>query len=105
MRENTGVAAGIGVLSAFAYTIWAGVIVVMVWMGITVYAIVKWIGAPGDHASATTILVMIVGIVAVYPLLIAVAIYFVGKPMRYPRKRRDKDAEQLSLPLPDAPAD
>jgi len=48
---------------------------------------------------------MIVGIVAVYPLLIAVAIYFVGKPMRYPRKRRDKDAEQLSLPLPDAPAD
>ena len=104
MRENTGVAAGIGVLSAFAYTIWAGVIVVMVWMGITVYAIVKWIGAPEDHASPTTILVVMVGLVAVFPLLLAVGIYLISKPMRYARRRkRDDDGEQLALPVGDDP--
>src|SRR5262245_26446969 len=104
MRENTGPAIAIGALSAFAYAIWAGVIAVMLWMGISVYALVKWIGSPGDQPSATTILVMVVGIVSVYPLLVAIAIYFVGKPMRYPRRRREKDAEQLTLPIPDAEA-
>jgi hypothetical protein len=48
---------------------------------------------------------MAVGVVTLVPLLLAIAIYLVSKPMRYPRKRRAKDAEQLSLPLPDAPAD
>ena len=105
MRENTGVAVAISAVSTFAFTIWAAVIAVMLWSGITVYSIVKWIGSPQDHASATSLLVMMVGLVAVFPLLLAIAIYLVSKPMRYARKRAKEDAEQLSLPLPEAPAD
>jgi heme/copper-type cytochrome/quinol oxidase subunit 2 len=102
MRENTATALAIGGLSAFAYTIWAGVLAVMLWAGISIYAIVKWVGSPGDHPSATTILVMLVGLVTVFPLLLAIAIYLVSKPMRYARRRARKEAEQLSLPMPEA---
>ena len=108
MREHTGTSIAIGAVSTFAFTIWAGVIAVMLWSGITVYAIVKWIGSPQDYASATTLLVVLVGTVAVFPLLIAIGIYLVSKPMRYARprgKRGNKGAEQLSLPVADAAAD
>lgn len=105
MRENTGVAFAIGAVSTFAFTIWAAVIAVMLWSGITIYAIVKWIGSPQDHASATTLLVLLVGTVALFPLLLAIAIYLVSKPMRYARRRAKEDAKQLTLALPDAAAD
>jgi len=104
MREHTGTSVAIGALSAIAYTLWGGVITVMLWSGITVYAIVKWIGAPEDHASPTTILVVMVGLVAVFPLLLAVGIYLISKPMRYARRRkRDDDGEQLALPVGNDP--
>ena len=104
MREHTGTSVAIGALSAIAYTLWGGVITVMLWSGITVYAIVKWIGAPQDHASPTTILVVMVGLVAVFPLLLAVGIYLISKPMRYARRRkRDDDGEQLALPVGNDP--
>lgn len=102
MRENTGTSIAIGIVSTFAFTIWAAVVAVMLWSGISVYAIVKWIGAPQDDASATMILVMLVGLVTLFPLLLAIGIYFISKPMRYKRKRADKDAEQLTLPMRDA---
>jgi heme/copper-type cytochrome/quinol oxidase subunit 2 len=105
MREHSGTAIAIGVVSTFAFTVWAAVVAVMLWSGITVYAIVKWIGSPGDHASATSLLVLLVGTVAVFPLLLAIAIYLVSKSMRYARKREKKDAEQLSLPIPSPTAD
>ena len=104
MREHTGTSVAIGALSTFAYTIWASVLVVMLWSGITVYSIVKWIGAPDDHPSPTTILVVMVGLVAVFPLLLALGIYFVSKPMRYARRRkRGNDGEQLALPIVEDP--
>lgn len=105
MREHSGTAIAIGAVATFAYTIWAAVVVVMLWSGITVYAIVKWIGSPQDHASATTLLVLLVGTVAVFPLLLAIAIYLVSKTMRYARRRAKKDAEHLSLPIADPTAD
>lgn len=105
MREHSGTAIAIGAVATFAYTIWAAVVVVMLWSGITVYAIVKWIGSPQDHASATTLLVVLVGTVAVFPLLLAIAIYLVSKTMRYARRRAKKDAEHLSLPIADPTAD
>jgi lysylphosphatidylglycerol synthetase-like protein (DUF2156 family) len=105
MRENTGIAVAIAAIVAFTYVIWAAVVAVMLWTGVTIYAIVKWIGAPQDHASATSLLVMLIGVVTFVPLLLAIAIYLVSKPMRYARRRGKKDAEQLSLPIPDATAD
>lgn len=105
MREHSGTAIAIGAVATFAYTIWAAIVVVMLWSGITVYAIVKWIGSPQDHASATTLLVLLVGTVAVFPLLLAIVIYLVSKTMRYARRRAKKDAEHLSLPIADPTAD
>ena len=105
MREHTGTSIAIAAVSTFAFTIWAAVIAVMLWSGITVYAIVKWIGSPQDHASATTLLVLLVGTVALFPLLLAIAIYLISKPMRYARKRARKESEQLSAPIADATAD
>jgi len=49
--------------------------------------------------------VLLVGTVALFPLLLAIAIYLVSKPMRYARKRAGKEAEQLSLPVADATTD
>jgi hypothetical protein len=103
MREHTGTSVAIGALSAIAYTLWGGVLAVMLWSGITVYAIVKWIGSPDDHASPTTILVLVAGLVAAFPLLLAVGIYFISKPMRYPRRKRGDDGEQLALPMGEDP--
>ena len=105
MRENTGIAVAVAAIATFTYAIWAAVIAVMLWTGVTIYAIVKWIGAPQDHASATSLLVMLVGLVTFVPLLLAISIYLVSKPMRYARRRGKKDGEQLSLPIPDATAD
>jgi hypothetical protein len=105
MREHTGTSIAIAAVSTFAFTIWAAVIAVMLWSGITVYAIVKWIGSPQDHASATTLLVLLIGTVALFPLLLAIAIYLISKPMRYARRRARKESEQLSLPIVDATAD
>jgi len=105
MREHTGTSIAIGAVSTFAFTIWAAVVAVMLWSGITVYAIVKWIGSPQDHPSATALVVMLVGTVAVFPLLLAIAIYLVSKPMRYARKRARKESEQPSLPIADTTAD
>jgi hypothetical protein len=48
---------------------------------------------------------MLIGVVTFVPLLLAIAIYLVSKPMRYARRRGKKDAEQLPLPIPDATAD
>ena len=47
-----------------------------------------------------------VGLVAVYPLLLAVGIYFISKPMRYPRRGKHDDhddKEQPALPTGEAP--
>ncbi len=98
MREHSGTSIAIGGISTFAFTLWGGVFAVMLWGGITVYAIVKWIGSPQDHPSATTLLVMMVGLVSVYPVLLALGIYLISKPMRYARKSAKKDGEQLTLP-------
>jgi heme/copper-type cytochrome/quinol oxidase subunit 2 len=102
MQEHTGTSIAIGAISTFAFTIWGAVIAVMVWSGITVYSIVKWIGSPQDHASATTLLVMLVGTVTLFPLLLAIGIFLISKPMRYARTRAKKDAEQLELPMSEA---
>ena len=102
MQEQTGTSIAIGAVSAFAFAIWGAVIAVMIWSAITVYAIVKWIGSPEDHASATTLLVTLVGTVTFFPLLLAIGIFLISKPMRYARRRakKDKDSEQLELPMP-----
>jgi hypothetical protein len=99
MREHSGTSLAVGAISTFAFTLWGAVVAVMLWSGITVYSIVKWIGSPEDHASPTTLLVMMIGLVTTFPLLLAIGIYLITKPMRYARRREKKNTQQLALPM------
>lgn len=100
MREHTGTAVGIALVATFGYTIWAAVIAIIAWLSLTIYAIVKWIGEPSDHASPLTVLLLMVANVTLFVVLLSLSLYVVGKPMRY-RKHRDEPAEQLALPVQD----
>ena len=92
MREHTGTALGIAAIATFGFTIWAAVIAVVMWLCLTVYAVVKWIGAPTDHASPLTMFLLMIANVALFVVLLAVAIYLAGKPMRYAKRRDDERA-------------
>jgi len=101
MRENTGTAVAIALVATIGYTVWAAVIVIVMWLSLTIYAIVKWIGAPSDHASPLTVLLLMVGNLTLFVLLLTLALYAIGKPMRYSKRKR-RDAEQLALALDDS---
>jgi hypothetical protein len=76
------------------------VLIVLLWLAVTIYAVVKLIGAPNDHPSATTLLVIVVGVVTFWPLAITLGIYLVARSMR-PAKRGSTDEPAL----PDRPSD
>jgi hypothetical protein len=97
MREHTGTALGIAAFATFGYMILAAAIVILMWLCLTIYTVVKWIGAPSDHASPLTVLLLTLGSVTVFVVLLAVGIYLAGKPMRY-RKQRDRDRDELAAP-------
>jgi hypothetical protein len=96
MREHTGTAVGIAMIAAFGYTVWAAVIAIITFLSLTIYAVVKWIGAPSDHASPLTVLLLMIANVTFFVALLAVTIYVAGKPMRY-RKQRDGDRDDLAV--------
>ena len=100
MRENTGTAVAIALVATMGYAVWAAVIVVIMWLSLTIYAVVKWIGTPTDHASPLTVLLLMVGNVTLFVLLLTLAIYAIGKPMRYGKRQR-REAEQLALAFDD----
>ena len=100
MREHSGQSLAIAGIAALGYAIWAAVLVVLLWLAVTIYAIVKWIGAPEDHASPLTVFLLMVGNITLFVLLLTLALYLIGKPMRY-GKRKQRDAEQLALALDD----
>ena len=100
MREHTGTATAIAAVATMGYAVWASVIVVIMWLSLTIYAVVKWIGAPSDHASPLTVLLLMVANVTLFVTLLSLAIYVVGKPMRY-RKRKRRDVEQLAITFPE----
>jgi hypothetical protein len=92
MQEHSGTSLAIGIIAAVGYVVWGAVLAVLVWIGVTIYAIVKWIGAPTDHASATTLLVLIVGLVTIFPLGLALGMYAIGRSMRPPKRSARRDA-------------
>ena len=100
MREHAGQSLGIAAIAALGYTIWAGVLAVLLWLAVTIYAVVKWIGAPNDHPSATTLLVIVVALVTFWPLLIALAMYLVGRSMRPPKAAKD---DEIVFPVDELP--
>ena len=90
MRENTGPAIAIAAVLTMGYIAWASIIVVLMWVALTVYAIVQWIG--GDqHADPATVLLIMVANITLFLLLLYGGVYFIGRSMRY--KKRDRDPE------------
>jgi ABC-type Na+ efflux pump permease subunit len=102
MRENAGRSIAIAAIAAFGYAIWAWVLVAMLWLAVTIYAFVKWAGAPQDHPSGTTLLVVTISVVMIVPLTISLGIYLVARKMRPPKRA---DAGDLSLAAGDEDAD
>jgi hypothetical protein len=47
---------------------------------------------------------MMIGLVTTFPLLLGVGIFLISKPMRNAGRRAKKDAEQLTLPVPEEAA-
>ena len=91
MRENTGPAIAIAGLLTMGYVVWASVIVVLMWMALTVYAIVQWIG--GDqHADPTIVLLIMVANITLFLLLLYVGVYFIGRSMQHKKRGREVDA-------------
>ena len=62
-----------------------------IWVVLTGYTITKGIGSAPDDASPTSVLIAVVAIVTVFTLLIAGAIFAIGRTMT--PKKRDRDAE------------
>lgn len=100
MPEHAGQSSAIAFIAALGYAIWAAVLAVLLWLSVTIYAFVKLIGAPNDHPSATTLLVVVVGLVTIWPLAIALATYAIGRSMR-PAKRARSD--ELAFPVDELP--
>ncbi len=96
MGEHTGRSVAIALVTAMSYVVWPSVLVIGVWLSLTIYAIVKWIGSPTDHASPLTVVLIVIADVAVFVLALAIGIWLLGKPMRYGKRKR-REAEQLAL--------
>jgi len=101
MREHTGTSVAVALIATMGYAIWASVIVVVTWLSLTIYAIVKWIGHASDQASPRTVLLMMVANITLFLLLLTLAMFFVGKPMRTRKGRRRAETEQLPLAFPE----
>ncbi len=99
MREHTGIAIAVAGVVTTLMTMFAGVLVVLMWTALTIYALVKAIGSAPDAASPTTVLLIVVGLVTALALVLTLPIALVGRamtPRKEPRKNKDDDA----LPVP-----
>ena len=81
LREHTGISLGIdGILVTF-FAILPVLLVLSVYSFLTVYAIVKAIGSAPDSASALTVLLGVVAIVAMFISMVAAGIALVGRSL------------------------
>lgn len=99
MHEHRGAAIGVALLIVTFLSILGALVVVLGWIGLTIYATVKAIGSAPDAANPTAVVFVFVGLISTFTVLLAVAIALAGKAMT-PRRRKRRDAEQLSLDLP-----
>ena len=96
MREYAAPAIGIGALASIWYSILGAVLVPLLWLSLTVYAIVKAIGSAPDAPSATTIALIVVGIVTALVAIFAGVVALIGRSMNG-GKRRDRRADRAAF--------
>jgi Na+/phosphate symporter len=96
MREHAGPSLGIGALASVWFTILGVVIVPILWLSLTVYAVVKAIGSAPEAPSATTIALIVVAIVTVLVAIFAGLVALIGRSMKR-EKRGDRRADRPAL--------
>jgi hypothetical protein len=97
MRENSGVALAVaGTMTAFL-TIVAWLLVPLVWLSLTIYALVKWIGSAPDAANPAAVLLVVVGLVTALTLVMAGLVALIGRSMTPKRRRRTDAIEAVGL--------
>ena len=90
MREGTGVSLAIGGLISGFFTVLGAIVVVVTYLFICVYAIVKWIGDADGHPDPATIIVGFVALVSVLVIAVLVGVRLVGRSLV--SRRRDDTA-------------
>jgi protein-S-isoprenylcysteine O-methyltransferase Ste14 len=96
MNEQRGAAIGVAVIVTAFLSILGALLVVLGWIGLSIYAAVKAIGSAPDSANPTVVVLLFVGLVTAFTVLLAAAIALVGRAMT-PRKRKQRETEQLTL--------
>jgi hypothetical protein len=83
-REGTGTSLFIAIGSFAMFTMLASVLAILLWIALSIYALVEMIG--DGRPSPLAVLLIVVLLVGTLVTLAAVGIGFVGKPLT-PRKR------------------
>lgn len=78
--------AAIGVGTALAFALLPALLSVAIWILVSVYAIVKWVGSAPQGPNPTVIAVGVVGIVSLLTVLIATAVSLIGRSMNAKRR-------------------
>ncbi len=86
MHEHRGTALAVAAVCVTFFVSLGAVVVVLGWIGFSIYALVKWIGAAPEQPNATALVLLFVGIVAVLTTLLGVGAGLVGRSMT-PKKR------------------
>jgi hypothetical protein len=94
MKENSGLALAIGAVAVVFFGLFPVLIVVLVYLFLTTYAIVKAFGMGGPHPNPSTILIGVVAIVGTLVTLLTVGVALLGRAMDA-KKRREREIPGL----------
>jgi hypothetical protein len=86
-REGTGTSLLVAIGSFGVYAILAWVLAFLLWIALSIYAVVEWIG--DGRPSAIAVLLIAVLLVGGLVTLAAVGVSFVGKSLTPQKRERD----------------
>lgn len=79
------------------FTVFGALVVVLGWIGMSIYALVKAVGSAPDAANPTVVVLLFVGLVGTFTVLLAVGVALVGRAMTPRTRKKDHDTQQLAL--------
>jgi hypothetical protein len=81
VHENRFAALGVAGVAVFFWLFVSFVVVVLAWVALSIYALVKAIGSAPDDANPRVVLLIVMGIVAFLTLGFAGAVRLIGRSM------------------------
>lgn len=91
MHEDRGLSVAIALIAlAFLATL-PFVLVVLIWLSLSIYSLVKMIGSGDDHATAIAVLLQVVLLVGFLTLAYAGTVALIGRSMSPRRRRREPE--------------